>query len=335
MEASSTLKFEVPASDTWKLNKNFNLRSGIQRLWLSPKLIVLPDYKFQIKLVKITFQVSGGRTSELSQLFLVNCKMRKVRVDKFDFKVTYRQDKRTYVADLDDVELKRSGVVRSSSGITFDKDLFHDPSEILVRITVARSAGVSLRDDLNRQLIKELKDPLFADTVLEIGDKELNCHGFMLAARSKVFNACLTQTGFVEGESRRIKIDDMSVDAANQLLKFIYTDAFDADDDNIFDLFMAADKYDIPGLKDKCRDLLVADLDVSSAADCFRLAFLARCPELLEKSLNIIADNLDEVKDTDGWKSLDDREVQQVLNLVQSFDISGDLESLLRTLKLQ
>lgn len=328
-----TSNFSVSASNTWKLNKNLDPDRGAQRLWLSHKFSDPSGYKFQIKIVAITFGFPSGRTSEISQVVLINCKMRKVRVDNFEMKVS-RPGKKSVVAELTDLDLRRNGVSLSGAGITFDKNLFEAPTEIWVKVTIAQPVPANLKDDLHRQLNKELVDPIFADTILEIGDKELSCHGFMLAARSKVFNACLTQTGFVEGTSRRIKMDDTSVDAVTQLLNFIYTDAFDADDDNIYDLFVAADKYDIPGLKDRCRDLLMEDLDVSSATDCFRLAYLSRCQELLEKSLKIIAENLDEVKATEGWKSLANEEMQQILDQVQSMKSTGSIQALLETIKL-
>ena len=45
-------------------------------------------------------------------------------------------------------------------------------------------------------------------------------------------------------------IKDTSADAVKQLLKYINSDEVDSDsdDENINDLFIGADKYDIPGL---------------------------------------------------------------------------------------
>jgi hypothetical protein len=37
------------------------------------------------------------------------------------------------------------------------------------------------------------------------------------------------------------------------MLDFIYTDTLDTDDDNVFALFSAAVKYDIPDLKQECQ----------------------------------------------------------------------------------
>ena len=109
---------------------------------------------------------------------------------------------------------------------------------------------MNLEFDLHKLHLDELENPAFADTVLEIGDTLLNCHSFMLAARSRVLGACLAQTGFEEGKSRRTMIKDMSADAVKQLLKYIHSDEVDSDsdDENINDLFIGADKYDIPGL---------------------------------------------------------------------------------------
>lgn len=112
-------------------------------------------------------------------------------------------------------------------------------------------------------------------------------------------------------------------------MKFIYTDSFDADEDNIYELFLAAEKYDIPNLKTECEAILLDDLDVDSAAECFQLAFLCRSGRLLEKSAQIIADNLDEVKETEGWKALDVKSSNQVLQEVGKCLVNESLAKLM------
>jgi len=324
---------KVPPSNTWRLNKNIEQQRGSsQRLWFSEKFTDSSGYKFKIKVATLAFGLSGNRTSEICQVLLVNCKMRKVKVEKFELKIT-DEEKRSYSADLTDVELKRCGVANSGCGITFDKNLFQTSADVTVRVTVKQTIRVGLRDALHLQLMEELKSPFFTDTILEIGDTELKCHGFMLAARSRVFKSCLTRSGFEESDSRRIKINE-DVETVTQMLKYIYTDAFDADDDSIFDLFIAADKYDIQGLKDKCRDILISDLDVSNATDCFRLANIYGSPELLEKSGKMILDHLDEVVETDGWKSLDDQEQDQVLEQVRYAERAVACEAQMKSIKL-
>ena len=98
-------------------------------------------------------------------------------------------------------------------------------------------------------------------------------------------------------------------------MKFIYTDSFDADEDNIYELFLAAEKYDIPNLKTEC--------------EAIQLAFLCRSGRLLEKSAQIIAENLDEVKETEGWKALDVKSSNQVLQEVGKCLVNESLAKLM------
>ena len=93
-----------------------------------------------------------------------------------------------------------------------------------------------------------------------------------------VLGARLAQTGFEEGKSRRIMIKDMSADAVKQLLKYIYSGEVDSDDESIYDLFIGAQKYDIPGLKEGCQGHLLEHLHVGNVTDSFRLASIFNCP---------------------------------------------------------
>ena len=73
-----------------------------------------------------------------------------------------------------------------------------------------------------------------------------------IGPRSDVFNVSLSQTGFVEGQTRRIEIKDIDIDVLRQLIKFIYTDKFEIEDTNLSALFTAADRFNVPMLRAKC-----------------------------------------------------------------------------------
>ena len=83
----------------------------------------------------------------------------------------------------------------------------------------------------------------FSDLEFFVGDKVFNVHKSILAARSPVFQAML-KADMVERQNNRISIDDMSSDAAHEMLQFIYADKVSPDKLAKFavELLAAADK---------------------------------------------------------------------------------------------
>jgi hypothetical protein len=328
--ATTKIEFNlfVPSSATWP--SDFDATAGDVgcKFWTSPKLSHPSGHKFQLKFFVTTLSAGGA---EFTKVVVRNCRMRKVKLDSFGLIVGRTEGVEEMTSVSSNVNLKRSGAPGSGYGVFFDRNLFAAAVSVTVVIEIDDAIRRGLKDDLRRQLLDELSSPFFSDATLKVGDGELKCHGFMLSARSEVFKAMLMQPGFVEGRSRRIEIDDLSVGTAKELLKFVYTDSFDADEDNIYDLFVAADKYDIPLLKKECSALLAEGLDVSSAAECFALAYLCRCERLLQKSAKIIAHNLAQVEETEGWKGLSSQQREKAMEEVRRVE---EMETLIDSLKI-
>ena len=214
MTTEMNFAVHIPASDTWRINKEFPSRKGIQRIWKSNKISGPSANKFQIKLFNSVFTFSHSRTTEISHLVIRNCKLRKVIVERIDLSISNEGIEKIITTDLQRATLNRSGAKDCGCGITFDKNLFVVAGKIGVKIKISNGPQIKLKDDLHRLLMDELSSPFFADTTLEVGENdELKCHGFMLAARSKVLKACLKQDGFSESKSKRIKVDDMSLNS--------------------------------------------------------------------------------------------------------------------------
>lgn len=96
-----------------------------------------------------------------------------------------------------------------------------DRSEFFFKLDcVAEVEKMSLQTDLRQKFLKAPDNPDFADTTLECGGEELKCHSVILAARSPVFHTALTQTGFIEAQTRRIKIEDMDLGILRKMIRF-------------------------------------------------------------------------------------------------------------------
>ena len=107
----------------------------------------------------------------------------------------------------------------------------------------------------------------FADAriVVEKEDVSFDVHKAILAARSSAFENIFTideddEPDVTEGETSNVCIVDLPVRAVRVLLKYIYTDSVDDLDGVLHSSFVAADMFDVQGLRDVCEMNLIRQL---------------------------------------------------------------------------
>ncbi|PNT63293.1 hypothetical protein BRADI_4g13867v3 [Brachypodium distachyon] len=156
--------------------------------------------------------------------------------------------------------------------------------------------------DLRRDLGRLLSSGAGADVALEVRGETIAAHWHILAARSSVFAAELLD-GTTEEEktipSSRVRIDAMDATAFKAMLHFIYTDSLPATMDEAGgsimpmapDLLVAADRYDLWGLKSMCEeklcDHIAVDTPVLGTEGFERL--VESCPSVLKDHLAVFA----------------------------------------------
>ena len=178
------------------------------------------------------------------------------------------------------------------------------------------SAGQSLQDDtlvvycvfglkhrsLVEDLEKQLSDLNFTDWTLVCEDQKIPCHRFLLGARSPVFRRMFEQTGFTENKTCQTEMEDLSLSTLRDLIKFIYTDKIDPDNQNIPDLFVAADKYDIQELRSRCEVIMMQQLNIENCVEYFRLAYLHGTGRVFrEKTIELITANFQLIKSSPAF----------------------------------
>jgi len=187
--------------------------------------------------------------------------------------------------------------------------------------------------DTEHTLTKDLKLKLDSgqgsDVTLVANDgQEFPAHVWMLASRSPVF-ATMFEVDMIEKRERRVKIEDMNSQAVRSLLDFIYTDAVSEasllEDEQ---LFFAADKYSIPRLKISCEEAMVASLKVENAAERLSIGHVYDADKLHRAAKYFTVRHLHEVKETQGWKNLQDHSPHLVMEIVDELaDIVPQLMS--------
>lgn len=164
----------------------------------------------------------------------------------------------------------------------------------------------------------------FADVELICEDEILPAHRVILAARSAVFNAMLTQDRFNESKSGKIVVEDADPAAFRVFIQFLYQDNIDqhpvkTDFALCHNLIMLANRYDVSALSAKCSEVILKHhLTVDKAAQILKIAFENRVEDLKAQTLTFISNpkHIEQVKDTKEFKMLESELIQEVLDCV-------------------
>lgn len=148
-------------------------------------------------------------------------------------------------------------------------------------------------------------------------------HKLFLAMSSPVFEA-MFYGGMAEKDP--IAILDVQPDAFRALLEYIYTDRINLTSfDQACELCYGAKKYMLPHLVEECTKYLWSDLYPKNACRAYEFAKLFEEPILMEKCLNIISNQTQEVL---SESSFDDCELTTILTVFDQdvLNIQSELE---------
>ncbi|KAK3103789.1 hypothetical protein FSP39_021913 [Pinctada imbricata] len=128
--------------------------------------------------------------------------------------------------------------------------------------------------------------------------KKIRAHSFMLRSASQVFDEMMTLS-----PRRRDPLQIKSVDPVTFriLLEYIYTEEIELSFDNVSQLLKAADKYKIPGLRQKCLEFM--ENDVTEETVCVILDEAVRMDhgDLVQKCLRYIDKDTSDVFKSPGF----------------------------------
>ena len=179
-------------------------------------------------------------------------------------------------------------------------------------------AGYPLNDTLKHDLGALLSfnsfksQNQFSDVKLVIVPKESGSmpvefptHKVILAARSPVF-AKMFEHKMQESATNKVKIDDIKPNVLKEMLTYIYTgQAPGIGDKNMaYDLFYAADKYQLSHLKLLCEQQIISSLRVNNAAHIVQFAHSHNAAVLKRVALRFISKNAMAVRRTREWEQV-------------------------------
>ncbi|XP_023140301.1 kelch-like protein 40a [Amphiprion ocellaris] len=124
-----------------------------------------------------------------------------------------------------------------------------------------------------------LENDKFVDCVLKIQDKEFPCHRLVLAASSPFFKAMFL-SDLEESKRREIVLKDVEPGVMGMILRYLYTSEINLTEQNVQDIFMVANMYQIPSIFSVCVSYLQEKLVLGNCLAIFRLGLLLDCPRL-------------------------------------------------------
>ncbi|XP_015598236.1 actin-binding protein IPP [Cephus cinctus] len=173
----------------------------------------------------------------------------------------------------------------SKSGMGFATQPVRQNTESSMVYAVGQYAPKVLKN-LNAQRLKNQ----FSDVGLVAGGSIIRAHRSVLAAGSAYFNAMFTG-GLVEEQQESVEIRSVSADILSRLVDFIYTGNVDITQDNVQELFAAADMLELDEVVAGCIDYLQQQLHYSNALGIYRFAEAHNRVDLSETALRFIEVN--------------------------------------------
>ncbi|GFU42078.1 hypothetical protein NPIL_351671 [Nephila pilipes] len=194
------------------------------------------------------------------------------------------------------IKITHMGTVRIERGIKSIISNFGNETSLEKR---SSDTSIGLTDAL-RSLYSE---GLFSDMKLRTATKTFSVHKNILSSRSVIFKAMFIR----EKRKEYIDIADMDADTMHRMLRYVYTNILDdLQWESACQLYVAADKYHISSLKNKCSTFLITNLTINNA--CTALVFSEKYQDKDFKNTvqNHILQNDKAIFCSSEWKKLMD-----------------------------
>ncbi|KAF7222953.1 kelch-like protein 40a [Nothobranchius furzeri] len=157
-----------------------------------------------------------------------------------------------------------------------------------------------------------LENDRFVDCVLKIQDKEFPCHRLVLAASSPFFKAMFL-SDLEESKKREIILKDVDPGVMGMILRYLYTSDINLTEQNVQDIFMVANMYQIPSIFSVCVSYLQEKMVLSNCLAIYRLGLLLDCPRLTLAAREFICERYQVVVRDQEFLQLDPSELAIII----------------------
>jgi len=159
-----------------------------------------------------------------------------------------------------------------------------------------------------------INNPEMSDVVFMVGDEKIYAHRALMGMHSRVFRMML-YNGMKESSQNEIELVDVEKETFLQLLGYIYcgTIPTDASLSVLVSLLAAADKFDMPPLKEICKQQIETFLREDTVLDVLISATLFNSWELKQKCYEIIDVTTSTIFNSQGFLALSSDVIEDIL----------------------
>ncbi|XP_013633331.1 PREDICTED: putative BTB/POZ domain-containing protein At2g40440 [Brassica oleracea var. oleracea] len=185
----------------------------------------------------------------------------------------------------------------------------------------------SNKDIFVRGFAKALEEKWQVDVQLKGRDSDegvsIFAHKLVLASRSEVLKKILELDEFKAPSQREtVTFSELKHEELEALVKFIYSDGSKLSakaKEHVRSLYVTADKYEIPHLRDLCRNELVKSLNLSNALEVLELSLIPLDNALHDAAFSYIIKNLKTIVNSLEFKLFANRNTDLTVEIIRAF----------------
>lgn len=185
---------------------------------------------------------------------------------------------------------------------------------------VVASSEASGQQEVCESLQGLLQSGNMADVVLKVGNEVIQAHSIILAARSPVFERMFS-CPMKEKQEKEVHIKDLEAIPVKALVRYLYTGVVDQaaldSDELAVNLLEAAHRYEVPGLVERCVQMIVGRFKVETVAERLEMADLIGSKYFKAQCLEFIQAHLAEVQATDAYSRLVERRPALLRDIIE------------------
>ena len=119
----------------------------------------------------------------------------------------------------------------------------------------------------------------YCDLTFVVGREQFPCHRIILASASPYFQVLLTHS-FKENNLDSIELHDIEPEIFSALLNYIYSGQIDLDENNVHELLLAGDMFELKEIVEFCCHYLSISLDEKNVLETWKIANELKCSSL-------------------------------------------------------
>ncbi|XP_066279906.1 kelch repeat and BTB domain-containing protein 8-like [Branchiostoma lanceolatum] len=168
---------------------------------------------------------------------------------------------------------------------------------------------------MQKQLSDMHSQEELVDVTLLVDEQKFPCHRLLLAAASPYFKAMFCRKGFAETQQDCVRLQGVSEDAVDFLVRYVYTGQVELSETNVQELMSAANMFQMLDLFHACASYMQSKVDKTNCLGVYFFAQAIDHNDLMFAARDVLNINFTSVSRTEEFLQLS---WQQVVDIVSS-----------------